>query len=114
MKFLNREPAVLIALFASLLQLLGAHLFHFSADTQGVIVAVVTAGFGVWTAFHLTQDKILPAILGFAQAAFSLFLAFGADVPAVDQANILGFVTVVVGLFVRTQVTAKVAATAGV
>lgn len=112
MKVLNREPAVIIAVFAALLQLVGAHLFHFSADTQGVIVAVVTAGFGVWTAFHLSQDSWLPAILGFAQALFSLFLAFGASVPAVDQANILGFVTVVVGLFVRTQVTAKAPPTA--
>lgn len=106
----GREPAVIIAVLASALQLLGAHVFHLSDGAQGALVAIVTAAFGVWTAFHLSADKILPALLGFAQAAFSLFLAFGVDISAVDQSHILGFVTVVVGLFVRTQVTAKVPA----
>jgi hypothetical protein len=110
MKVFGREPATWIALFASLLELLSGYFIHWSAGTQGIVIAVITAAFGLWTAFHLPdwRDKVLPAILGFAQAIFALFLAFGADVPASVQGQWMAVITVVVGLFVRTQVTAPV------
>jgi len=110
MKIFGREPAAWIALFAVLLQLLSSYLIHWSDGTQGVVNAVIVALFGLWTAAHLPawRDKILPALLGVAQAVFSLLFAFGNDVPAKTQSEWMAFITVVVGLFVRTQVTAPV------
>jgi len=110
MKIFGREPAAWIALFAVVLQLLSSYLIHWSADTQGVVNAVIVALFGLWTAAHLPdwRDKILPAILGVAQAVFALMLAFGADLSSEAQSQWMALITIVVGLFVRTQVTAPV------
>jgi len=110
MKVFGREPAAWIALLAVVLQLLSSYLIHWSADTQGVVNAVIVALFGLWTAAHLPdwRDKILPALLGLVQAVFALMLAFGADVPATVQSQWMAFITTAVALFVRTQVTAPV------
>jgi len=110
MKVFGREPAAWIALLAVVLQLLSSYLIHWSADTQGVVNAVIVALFGLWTAAHLPdwRDKILPALLGLVQAVFASMLAFGADVPATVQSQWMAFITTAVALFVRTQVTAPV------
>jgi hypothetical protein len=109
-KVFGREPAAWIALFAVLLQLLSSYLIHWGADVQGVVNAVIVALFGLWTATHLPdwRDKILPALLGLAQAVFALVLAFGDNVSQTTQSQWMALITVLVGLFVRTQVTAPV------
>lgn len=108
MKIFGREPALWIAFLGGLLQLLSVLFLHWSGDTQGAVTAVITALFGLWTAFHVSTDKVLPAILGLAQAGFSLFLAFGGHVPADTQGVVMSFITVAVGMFVRTQVVAPI------
>jgi hypothetical protein len=110
MKVFGRDPALWIALFAGGLELFSTYVLHFSTELQGTVTAVVVMLFGLWTAAHLPNwgDKILPAILGLAQAIFALALAFGADIPATTQGQWMSFIALLVGAFVRTQVTAPV------
>jgi len=110
MKIFGREPALIIAVLVALVQALGAFAFNLTPGVEGGLIAVVTAAGGVWTALHLPdwQDKALPTILGFAQAGFSLYLAFGHDLPATQQATIMNLLTVVFALVVRRNVNAPV------
>lgn len=110
MKIFGREPALIIAVLVALIQALGAFAFKLTPGTEGGLIALVTAAGGVWTAFHLPdwQDKALPALLGFAQAGFALYLAFGHDLPATQQATIMNLITVVFALVVRRNVNAPV------
>lgn len=104
----GREPAVIIGFLAALIEALGGTVLHLSGGIQGALIALVTAAFGVWTAAHVASDKLLPAVLGFAQAGFSLYIAFGQNVSAGDQAAVMTLITMTVALFVRTQVVVPV------
>lgn len=109
-KIFGREPAVVIAFLATVLQVLGSLGFGPNAAVQGAIIAVLTAGAGVWTAFTVASDKALPALLGFAQAGFALLLALHFDVKPDVQSAVAAAIAAAVALFVRTQVTAPTAA----
>lgn len=111
MKIFGREPAVVLALFSAVLQVLAVFGLDLSPELQGAVTAVIAAVMGVWTAFQVAQDKILPALLGFAQAGFSLLMAFGLDVSTSTQLAASTLITAAVAAFVRTQVTAPVPAT---
>jgi len=107
-KVFGREPAVVLALISAALQVLAVFGLHLSPELQGAVVAVIAAVFGAATAFQVAQDKILPALLGLAQAGFSLLMAFGLDVGTNTQLAVTTLVTAAVACFVRTQVVAPV------
>lgn len=107
-KVFGREPAVVIAFLATLLQVAGSLGLSLSVPLQAALIAVLTAGAGVWTAFKVQADKALPALLGFAQAGFALLLALNFDVTTAVQSAVAAAITAAVALFVRTQVTAPV------
>jgi hypothetical protein len=109
MKIFGREPAVVLAIFSALLQALAAFGLNLSPELQGAATAVIAAVFGAWTAFSVAQDKVLPALLGLAQAGFALLLSLGLDVPTTTQVAVSTLVTAVVAAFVRTQVVAPAA-----
>jgi len=108
MKVFGREPAVVLALISAVLQVLATFGLHLSPELQGAVVAVIAAVFGVWTAVQVAQDKILPALLGLAQAGFSLLMAFGFDVGTNAQLAASTLITAAVAAFVRNQVVAPV------
>lgn len=108
MKVFGREPAVVIAFIATLLQILASLGFGPNAVVQGAVIAVLTAAAGVVTAFKVATDKALPAALGFAQAGFALLLALNFHVSADVQSAVAAGVAAAFALFVRTQVTAPV------
>jgi uncharacterized membrane protein YoaK (UPF0700 family) len=110
MKVFGRDPAIWIALLAAILQLANGYLLHLSPEATGAINGVVVAVFGVWTAATLPNwgDRILPALLGLAQAVFIVFAAFGQDLDPETQGQWMALITTLVGMFVRTQVTAPV------
>jgi hypothetical protein len=107
-KILGREPAVVIALVATLLQVLASLGFGPNAVVQGAVIAVLTAAAGVVTAFKVHSDKALPALLGAAQAGFALLLALKYNVDADVQVAVAAAISAAFALFVRTQVTAPV------
>jgi hypothetical protein len=104
----GREPAVLLALFAALVQGISGFFFHLTDDQQGVLNAVAVAVIGLVTALAVKGDALLPGILGFVKAVLALGLAFGLHMTSANQSVIMVLVTAIVAAFVRTQVTAPV------
>lgn len=110
MKIFGREPVLWLALVAGLIQLLSSFWLPLSAEQQGVLNALAVAVIGVATAFAVAREKVIPALLGFVQSALAVGLAFGWELSAQDQSTIMAFAAAVIGMFLRTQVTAPVSA----
>lgn len=108
MKVFGRDPALWLAFVAGLVQLVSAFFLPLSDAQQGVLNAVAVAGLGLITAWAVARDKLVPAIMGAVQALLSLAVTFGAGLSGEQQFVIMSFVAATVGMFVRTQVTAKV------
>lgn len=108
-KILGREVALWLALIAAAVKLTSAFWLNLSDNQQTVINATAAAAAGLIVAF-LVRDGIQAAVLGFAQAALALGVGFGLDMPAEQQAVLLSFIAVAVGMFERTQATAPVPA----
>lgn len=108
MKIFGREPAVVLGILAAAIQLIGSWLLPLSDTQQGALNAVAVALVGAVTAWKVTSDKALPALIGLAQATFALALAFQLDVPANIQAGVMALISAVGAAWVRTQVTALV------
>lgn len=106
MKVFNREPAVVIAFIATLLQIAASLGVGPDAAVQGAIIAVLTAAAGVATAVKVASDKALPAVLGFAQAGFALLLALHFHISPDVQSAVAAAIAAAFALFVRTQVVA--------
>ncbi|MFF1916218.1 hypothetical protein ACFVYE_32445 [Streptomyces sp. NPDC058239] len=109
MKFFGREPAALLALFAIVVKLAAAFGLDVSIDVQACVNAVAAAAMGIAIAV-VANDGLGAAIVGFAQSALALALGLGLDWSADKQAVVLTAVTIVVGMWDRTQVTAPVPA----
>jgi hypothetical protein len=106
-KIFGREPALWSALAGAIVYFLGAFVFHLSAGQESVLIAVAAAGLGLIVAW-MTHDGQSAAILGFVKAGIALALGFGLKLDADHQAILLSFAAAIVGMFVRTQVTAPV------
>lgn len=111
MKIFGRDPATITGLVAALLGALGAFGLNLDDNLQSIIMAIVTAFLGLLTAFQV-GDGLIAAINGFAQSAISLFLYFGLDWSAENQAKVLFFISIVAGFWVRDKVIAPVPAEA--
>ncbi len=107
MKLFGREPALWAALASAGIKLVAAFWIDLTADQQAALNAITAAVLGLIVAF-MVRDGIQAAVLGFAQAALALAVGFGLHMDATDQATLMSFVAVAVGMFVRTQVTAPV------
>lgn len=99
------EPALYASLVASGVQMAAAFWLPWS-DHQVVLVnAVVMAVAGVWVAFSTRSadngGSVKAAILGFAQAAISLAVAFGWAASAEQTAGVMSFVGLLVAVFIR-------------
>jgi len=108
---LSRDPALYLTLFATVVRLAAAFVFHLTDGQQAVLNAAATALAGLIVALVVRHDGQVAAILGVAQALLALAIGFGLNVSAENQAVIMSFVGAVAAAFVRTQATAKVAAT---
>jgi hypothetical protein len=112
-KIWGREPAVILAFVAALIQGVSGFFFHLTVDQQGVLNAVAVAVLGLVTAAAVKGDAWLPAISGLIKAVLALGVAFGAHWPADKQSLVMVLVTAAFAAFVRTQVTAPVNAAGG-
>lgn len=111
LKLLGREPALWLALVAVVVQTVSAFWIDVSADQQAWINAVAVAVVGLVTAV-VTRDGISAAVLGLAQAVLALAVGYGLDWSADQQGIAMSLVAAVVSMFVRTQVTAPIPASA--
>lgn len=106
-RIFNRELAVWLATVAAVFQVVTSYGFDASGHVQGIVTAVVVFVFGVYTAVK-TGGGIVALVTGIMTALFSLFAAFNLDWTAGKQTFWIAAATAVLGLFVRTQVTAPV------
>lgn len=102
-RILGREPAAWSGLIQALLALaLSLGLFDLTAETVGLIMAVVAAAFGVYLAW-VTHATMLGVIVGLTNAVVALFAGYGYGLSTTTAAAVIAVVTVVVGFFQRTQ-----------
>lgn len=104
MKIFGREPAALIGVVETFLVLLMAFRLGVDQELLGAIMAVVTAGFGVYSAY-VTKDTLLGAAVGLLKSALILAAVFGFTLTADQTAAVIALVTVGLSLFQRTQTT---------
>ncbi|MEU9014235.1 hypothetical protein AB0D12_31590 [Streptomyces sp. NPDC048479] len=110
-KIFGREPAALLALFAIIVKLAAAFGWDASTEVQAYVNGVAATVMGITIAV-IAKDGLGAAVVGLSQAALALALGLGLDWTAEKQAVVLAFVTIVVGMWDRTQVTAPVPAAA--
>jgi peptidoglycan/LPS O-acetylase OafA/YrhL len=106
-----REPALLwVGLVAPIVSALAAFVFAADPTTQGIVNTAAVAVAGGITAWLVSSDNLVPALLAAAQAVIALIVAFGADWTSQQQAALMVPLGVVVSILVRDRVTAPVPA----
>lgn len=109
MKIFGREPALVLAALAAVIQLLSAFLFHLTSGQQGVLNALAVAIVGLVTSWAVRGDQGVPLVMGLLKALLALGLAFGLKWAPDLQSTVMVAATALVAMFVRTQVVAPVA-----
>lgn len=97
-------PTSLLAPFVGTLLLFFASL---SPEAQAAWNAAATAVAGFITAALVVHDRLAPAILGLAQAVVNILAVYGFGLTAAQSTGVMAFLALVVGAYVRTQVTAR-------
>ncbi|MFD7997322.1 hypothetical protein [Streptomyces mexicanus] len=104
-KVFGREPAAILAFISVIVKLGSAYLFHATTEQQATVNTVASCAVALLIAIS-AHDSIGAAIFNLAQALIAAAVGFGLKLDADHQALWLSFVTVVIGLWSRTQVTA--------
>lgn len=110
MRIFGREPALWAGLLSALIQLVSAFIFPLSDEQQGVLNALTVAILGVITAFAVSSERGVPALLGAIKAVLAVGLSFGLHLTPMNQAVIMTFAAAVAAFIVRDRVTAPVPA----
>lgn len=104
-RIFGREPAAWIGLIQALLALaLSSSAFSLTPETVALIMAVVTAAFGVYTAW-VTAGTMLGVIVGLANAVAALVVGYGFNLSTATTSAAIALITVALGFFQRTQTT---------
>lgn len=106
MKIFGREPVYILAFISIALKLSAAYGLDVSAEEQGAIMAVLSLLVALIAAFVLRTGAVGAAIVNLGQGALALFLAFGMEMSADQQALWMGAVETAVALFIHKEVTA--------
>jgi hypothetical protein len=111
MKIFGREPVAILAFIAVTLKLGTAYGWDVSAEEQALVMAVLSCAVALVEAVVLKTGAVYAAIVNLAQAGLALFLGFGLEMSAEQQALWMLVVEGAVALVaVRPQVTAPIAA----
>lgn len=108
MKVFGREPVAILAFIAVALKLSSAYGWEVSADRQAAIMVVLSCAVAIAEAFILKNGAAFAAIVNFGHAGIALFLAFGLNMSAEQQALWMLVIEGGVAFFVRREVTAPV------
>lgn len=101
-KIFGREPAAIVASIEAVLALLVAFQLGLDSAHVGLIMGVVVAAFGVYTAWA-THDTLLGIVVGFIKAVLALAIGYGLPLSPEQTAALIAVVTVALGLFNRQQ-----------
>ena len=108
MKF--REAAFIPAAVAAAVQLVSVFVFPLSDEMLGLINGAAAFLAGVFTAWAVSYEKGLAALVGFLNALIQIAIGFGAHITTGQQAALAVAFTTLAAAFTRTQVVAPVAA----
>jgi hypothetical protein len=109
-KILGREPVYILGFVAVALKLASAYGLDVTADQQAVIMAVLSGVVALVAAIVLRTGAAAAAIVNLAQACLALFLGFGLEMSAEQQALWMLAVEGAIAIFLRREVTAPVPA----
>jgi hypothetical protein len=110
MKVFGREPVYILAVIAIGLKLAAAYGLDVSDDQQTLINTVLACLVAIVSAIVLKSGAVGAAILQFASALLALFLGFGLDLSATEQAGWMSLVAAILALFEHREVQAPVPA----
>jgi hypothetical protein len=110
MKVFGREPVYILAVVAIGLKLAAAYGLDVTEEQQTLINTVLACLVAVASALVLKTGAAGAAILQLASAMLALFLGFGLDMSAQEQAGWMSLVAAVLALFEHREVTAPVPA----
>ncbi|MFG3136144.1 hypothetical protein ACGFZA_07960 [Streptomyces sp. NPDC048211] len=111
MRLFGREPVYILAFIAIVLKLGAAYGLDVSDTQQTLINTVLACAVAIASAVVLRDGAVGAAIVNFAQAALALFLGFGLDLSAQEQAGWMALVSGAVALWEHREVTAPVSST---
>lgn len=104
----GREPALWGVLAKNIVLVLTTFVFAWSVNQQGAVNAVSAALIGLAVAFAVAREKLVPALLGLAEAAVAVAISFGWNLTPDRQLVIMSLVAAVVGIWTRDRVIAPV------
>lgn len=108
MRIFGREPVYILAVIAVALKLGSAYGLDVSADQQTLINTLLACVVAVASAVVLKTGAAGAAILQLAQAGLALFVGFGLDMSAAEQAGWMSLVSAVLAVVSHGQVEAPV------
>jgi hypothetical protein len=108
MRIFGREPVYILAVIAIALKLGAAYGLDVSEEQQTLINTALACLVAIASAVVLKTGAVGAAILQFASAGLALFVGFGLDLPATEQAGWMSLVAAVLALFEHREVTAPV------
>lgn len=111
MKIFGREPVVILAAIAVFLKLLAAYGVEISDTQQALLNTFLACVVAVISAVVLKTGAVYAAILQLSQAALALFLGFGLEMSAEQQAGWMSIVAAVLAVVERRDVEAPVPST---
>jgi len=97
----GREPAAVAATLEAALSVLGSLVFRWTDSQVGLVVAVVAALFGIYTAWA-TVDTLLGYIVGGIKAILALAIGFGLHPDPRTASALISFAVIGIGLFQRS------------
>lgn len=109
MKTFGREPVYVLAFIAIVLKLGAAYGLDVSEQRQTLVNTVLACVVALISAVVLKNGAAGAAIINLGQAALALFLGFGLDMSATEQAGWMSAVAGAVALWERREVTAPLA-----
>lgn len=108
MKIFGREPVYILAVIAVTLKLAAAYGLNVSDAQQTLINTLLACVVAAVSAVVLKTGAAGAAILQLAQAALALFVGFGLDMSATEQAGWMSLVSAVLAVVAHNQVEAPV------
>lgn len=108
MKIFGREPVVILGAIAVFLKLLSGYGIEVSETQQTLINTFLAVAVAVASAVVLKNGAVYAALLQLSSAALALFVGFGLDMSTEQQAGWMAFVSAVLAVIERREVTAPV------
>jgi hypothetical protein len=107
-RIFGREPVLVAAFLAAVIQVLSSLVLHWSDNQQSLLNAAVAALLGFAAAAGVSFDKALPAVVGVVQAIIAVAVGFGLHLGDTQVSMITAMVAAGVALWTRDRVVAPV------